>query len=569
MVNQIAPLAHEQKDLASLITHCAATGCNLTQVGSIQKATTIADFCWAVYEYAKVSAQTSVMALGKTISNLEFATKNTLNALANMVMHSMSEQPIVIQQEAQQANVLVDKLNAMLAMQQNEYRLYGTQDADLTFVNNLLKFHQKAVITQPPSTIKDYIYATGRGLLKTLNPILHPIKTVKEACQGISLAAIQYFRCAVREDLINDYLLSNPDRAVQLIQEQVNEIQGCTHGIKDLIDTTSGPEKVEAIIGALAENFVGFPLLNKIGSVALKTAGLPVANLGKKFATAFAKEGSYVASVESLANTAVKASQEAPLLANALQAAKSSAPRLKQVPECIMRELEWVEEVIRVNGKGYFPKGAYTKIKPYLLQIKQKLNGNFCMCTGNPIATSGGMHRFFIKELEEIGFGYLGCEKLCKVFDFTFTTPAGVGVKNPIWIDYEHIFMPCLSKNCKRNFFKLDGFHHDYLGKIQDTRIFEFKNIQYGKDGIYKVQWHYQGASKYSTFFPKDWVPSKVIQKIEESLKNIIEIEQRGLARFKIIGKTQGLFIETIVDIENLSAKIVTSYPSWERLSLV
>jgi len=104
------------------------------------------------------------------------------------------------------------------------------------------------------------------------------------------------------------------------------------------------------------------------------------------------------------------------------------------------------------------------------------------------------------------------------------------------------------------------------LGRVKKSDKFKFEIIKVGEHGVYKARWFYGNADlKKSTFFPKEWTPSKVIEKILESLKNGESIDQ-GAGRFTVDGvTTEGVVIKTIVKmIKSDKGKLVSAYPVME-----
>ncbi len=132
--------------------------------------------------------------------------------------------------------------------------------------------------------------------------------------------------------------------------------------------------------------------------------------------------------------------------------------------------------------------------------------------------------------------------------------------------DYEHLFMFEIKQHYKKKFKqcipRLNGFHHDYLGKLEESGIVRYVNIKEGLHGTYKADVIVNGIKfEGKTFFPQFWNHEKVLEKIFESLQNLIDkpiLQKNGNWQFKGI-TSEGIKIETIVDVKN--EKIITAFP--------
>ena len=89
---------------------------------------------------------------------------------------------------------------------------------------------------------------------------------------------------------------------------------------------------------------------------------------------------------------------------------------------------------------------------------------------------------------------------------------------------------------------------------------------------MYEIKWSYGNAEpKRSTMFPDNWSRSKVIEKIYESLKNIVKSTKVSNKRWELEGTTnEGIVIRAIVDIIPLQSgqsigKIITAHPVLEK----
>jgi len=161
-------------------------------------------------------------------------------------------------------------------------------------------------------------------------------------------------------------------------------------------------------------------------------------------------------------------------------------------------------------------------------------------------------------------------EKLVKAFDGG-ATPAQLGKQASKWHDYQHFMGPVAQINCETGYVKkLHGFHHDYLGNSEKSGLIKFTEKIERPHGFYECYWKYDNIEKkFSTFFPKDWTPSKVMSKIEESLHNLVGEAFWTERSVAVTGKIkEGITIITVFEVENgrLTGKIISSYPTFKKI---
>lgn len=84
--------------------------------------------------------------------------------------------------------------------------------------------------------------------------------------------------------------------------------------------------------------------------------------------------------------------------------------------------------------------------------------------------------------------------------------------------DYKHFLGPDIT--CERaSRVKVNGFHHDHLGKIEKSGILNMKRVHENVHGCYKIEWSYLNSkSKYSTCFPQHWTPMRVMESISQAV---------------------------------------------------
>ena len=127
------------------------------------------------------------------------------------------------------------------------------------------------------------------------------------------------------------------------------------------------------------------------------------------------------------------------------------------------------------------------------------------------------------------------------------------------WINFCKIIKQS-SQKVRRIKRKINGFHHDYLNRLEKSGIVQFFNKKVDKlTGIVKADVKYLDFFKEkATFFPSTWTTEECLLKIQESLKNITEIKfEKG--KWEVTGITlEGIEIKNIIE---KTGELVTSYP--------
>jgi hypothetical protein len=167
-----------------------------------------------------------------------------------------------------------------------------------------------------------------------------------------------------------------------------------------------------------------------------------------------------------------------------------------------------------------------------------------------------GVHKAFLQTLEsEIAALRTSFDRARKGF--------GGFASKYIKINYEHILGMELYFS-RRGVPQIGGFHHDFMGKIEKSGVFEFVNKVVDKTGFYKAELLYRGESvKEITFFPAHWSRKEVISKIYEAYDNFIKenavAELKPDGKFRLQGLTnEGVTIEMYITQQG---KITTAYP--------
>ncbi len=106
------------------------------------------------------------------------------------------------------------------------------------------------------------------------------------------------------------------------------------------------------------------------------------------------------------------------------------------------------------------------------------------------------------------------------------------------------------------------GFHHDYRCVLERNNVISLPNkLDYG-GGFYFVKEAKYGMQKPTpkSFFPADWPPEKVFEKVLEAYGNIKEIYPAEAGRQVLVGwlETEQKAIKIIID---KSKNIITAYP--------
>jgi len=195
-------------------------------------------------------------------------------------------------------------------------------------------------------------------------------------------------------------------------------------------------------------------------------------------------------------------------------------------------------------------------------ELKKKKNE--AQCLEHARATRKGVHRHSVEGLNNPD----ACAKLAAEHNYTCSTPASMGKPAPVEFNPGHIVEPEILIHCDKKVYNVGGFHHDHLGKIEQSGLVKFTNIEQGANGIYKAGWSYAGVEpKESTFFPKEWSPTKVFEKIKEALGNLVENPVFEKKRWCVNGKTnEGMKIKMVFETDpatgSPTGKIVSAYPT-------
>ncbi len=235
----------------------------------------------------------------------------------------------------------------------------------------------------------------------------------------------------------------------------------------------------------------------------------------------------------------------------------------KAIQREVLKELKRLEQAAPELSK---------KVQEYLKKYKANQSGPRCPI--HKVITRKGKHSYRPAELEKLIISDIDLAKLVKAFDYTLTTPIECGCKAALWIDYEHLFRPCMKIDCQKQEIELSGFHHDHLHKIRNSGLIEFINYTEEPNGIYKAKWSYNNTKpKDSTFFPADWSPAKVIEKIIEACQNPITKPEYENGCWQISGITKEnieIFIVFKIITSNSQgiAKLVTAYPTIKKENL-
>jgi len=174
-----------------------------------------------------------------------------------------------------------------------------------------------------------------------------------------------------------------------------------------------------------------------------------------------------------------------------------------------------LQETVQAQLKNFAANPAIQEqISKYITELN---------CNKHP---KGGRHIFIPKELKDIVFSKETWDRLAEKFD-------GMQISHEKWdkpvsteFNYRHFLHPDIKVNCLTGEIKFGGFHHDHLGKIQESGVIKFTEIIEKPHGFYKAKWQWGSfKSKFSSFFPKHWTHDKIMSKVEEALKNTHLVE--------------------------------------------
>lgn len=127
----------------------------------------------------------------------------------------------------------------------------------------------------------------------------------------------------------------------------------------------------------------------------------------------------------------------------------------------------------------------------------------------------------------------------------------------------EHLLVPELEVT-KEGIVRFSGFHHDFMGIIEESGIIQLTNKVVDQFGCYRADVWFNGKSVPKSFFPKEWPREKAIAKVFEAYDQFIatgatnfEISPGG--KYKLVGyTTEGIKIENII---TKKGHVCTAYP--------
>ncbi len=131
-----------------------------------------------------------------------------------------------------------------------------------------------------------------------------------------------------------------------------------------------------------------------------------------------------------------------------------------------------------------------------------------------------------------------------------------------IKIALEHILGMELKWSDLGSLINISGFHHDFMGAIEKSKVFKFLNKVIKENGCYSVDIVVDGKTIPKTFFPQHWTQKEVADKIYEAYYNFrksgaIAPEKGG--KYVIDGLTnEGITVRMFV---TKGGEIVTAYP--------
>jgi hypothetical protein len=132
-----------------------------------------------------------------------------------------------------------------------------------------------------------------------------------------------------------------------------------------------------------------------------------------------------------------------------------------------------------------------------------------------------------------------------------------------IKIALEHILGVELRWSELGSLLDLSGFHHDFMGAVEKSKVFKFLNKVIKENGCYSADIVVDGKTFPKTFFPQHWSQKEVAEKIYEAYHNFIKsgvpLELGRGGKYFIKGCTnEGIEIEMYITQKGL---ITTAYP--------
>lgn len=96
----------------------------------------------------------------------------------------------------------------------------------------------------------------------------------------------------------------------------------------------------------------------------------------------------------------------------------------------------------------------------------------------------------------------------------------GFGQFEHLYVDFEdgfrHIYEISIREQMRRRGMRriINGFHHDYLHRLEKAGVIKLENVKYYAEGFYSAIVEYNGVRKYKTQFPANWSHEKITRTV-------------------------------------------------------
>ncbi|BDC34452.1 hypothetical protein Noda2021_04100 [Candidatus Dependentiae bacterium Noda2021] len=236
------------------------------------------------------------------------------------------------------------------------------------------------------------------------------------------------------------------------------------------------------------------------------------------------------------------------------------AAQKKEVVKTLKR---WIDQYQNKVGKT----AEFIEHRDWLRAEIQEFNKP--ECAHHIATTSNGVHTIIPKELQPFIPSQKEIAQLEKQLDIIPAIKKISGKEIDVLIgNLEHVFCPEIKVNCETGKVGIQGAHYyPVLKKLEKEGLVKVHSDVLNADGTNTVNWSYHGCiPKDSSCFPEHWTKENIVQKINESIKNIVDKLGYPNGRLELTGLTQeGIRIKIIFQISEkgsgTTCNIISCFP--------
>jgi hypothetical protein len=242
---------------------------------------------------------------------------------------------------------------------------------------------------------------------------------------------------------------------------------------------------------------------------------------------------------------------------------QQKADWLAQKADVVKTLKKWLESYRRKVGET----PDFLEHQEWLRKEIQEFNKPECQYH---IATlKKGVHTIIPKEIQPFIPSQQELAQLEKHLDIRAPIEKISGKKiDKLIVNLEHIFAPEVLVDCAKVKVGVQGLHYyPAVESLEQAGLIKIHARALNPDGIHSFNWSYHGSKgKDSTCFPTNWSQEKIIQKINEAIKNIQDKITKPNGRIEIEAQTlENVKIKMIFDIEQIGEQnictMVSCYP--------